>query len=61
MPAVVCDIDGVVLGDNRALHGAPEFTRRLVGDGIPFLFLTNFPSQTPADLRNRFICRTGSS
>ncbi len=55
MPAVVCDIDGVILGDNRALHGAAEFTRRLARDGSPFLFLTNFPSQTPGDLRNRFL------
>ena len=55
MPAVVCDIDGVILGDNRPLLGALEFTTRLVRDGIPFLFLTNFPSQTPSDLRNRFL------
>lgn len=53
--AVVCDIDGVILGDNRPLHGAQEFTRRLMGEEIPFLFLTNFPSQTPSDLRNRFL------
>ncbi|MFI5183236.1 MAG: HAD-IIA family hydrolase [Vicinamibacteria bacterium] len=55
MAAVVCDIDGVVLRDNRPLAGAMEFTRRLVEEQIPFLFLTNFPSQTPEDLRNRFL------
>jgi len=55
MPAVVCDIDGVILGDNRPLPGAVDFARTLVGDGIPFLFLTNYSSQTPGDLRNRFL------
>jgi NagD protein len=53
--ALICDIDGVVLHDNRPTPGAHEFVRRLTSDGIPFLFLTNFPSQTPADLRNRFL------
>jgi NagD protein len=55
MPAVVCDIDGVILGDNRPLPGAVDFTQSLLKDGSPFLFLTNFPSQTPGDLRNRFL------
>jgi len=53
--ALVCDIDGVVLNDDRVIPGAPEFVARLVAGPMPFLFLTNYPSQTPADLRNRFL------
>jgi NagD protein len=55
MPGIVCDIDGVILRDNRPLPGAVDFTQRLLKEGSPFLFLTNFPSQTPGDLRNRFL------
>ena len=54
MKALICDIDGVVLHDDTALPGAGELVARLVGGSMPFLFLTNFPSQTPADLRDRF-------
>ena len=50
MKAVIVDIDGVVLHDNTALPGAPELVEWLVGSGRPFLFLTNYPSMTPADL-----------
>jgi NagD protein len=52
--AVIIDIDGVVLHDNAALPGAKELVAWLVGGGRPFLFLTNYPSMTPADLRHRF-------
>jgi NagD protein len=54
--AVICDIDGVILQDETALPGARDLVARLVGaaDRLPFLFMTNFPSQTPADLRDRF-------
>lgn len=54
MKALICDIDGVILHDEMALPGAPELVERLVGGTMPFLFLTNYPSQTPADLRDRF-------
>src|SRR5262249_20959211 len=54
MKALLCDIDGVILHDETALPGAPELVERLVGGTMPFLFLTNYPSQTPADLRDRF-------
>jgi NagD protein len=54
--AVIIDIDGVVLHDDAALPGAPELVEWLVGGaGLPFLFLTNYPSMTPADLRDRFL------
>ena len=52
--ALICDIDGVILHDEQALPGARELVARLVGGTMPFLFLTNYPSQTPADLRDRF-------
>ena len=55
MSALVIDIDGVVLRDNRAIPGAPEFVARLAAGTRPYVFLTNFSSQTPADLRNRFL------
>jgi NagD protein len=53
--ALICDIDGVVLEGSRALPGACAFVQHLRAKGLPFLFLTNYPSQTPADLRNRFL------
>ncbi|HEY7511463.1 MAG TPA: HAD-IIA family hydrolase [Vicinamibacteria bacterium] len=54
--ALIVDIDGVVLQDEAALPGADELVARLVAsaDRLPFLFLTNYPSQTPADLALRF-------
>jgi NagD protein len=54
--ALIVDIDGVVLQDDAALPGADELVARLVGaaERLPFLFLTNYPSQTPADLALRF-------
>ncbi|MFN8548754.1 MAG: HAD-IIA family hydrolase [Candidatus Eisenbacteria bacterium] len=51
--ALLCDIDGVILHDDRPLPGAVEFVRRLTERQVPFLFLTNYPSQTPSDLAAR--------
>jgi NagD protein len=53
--ALIIDIDGVVMQDDQALPGAPDLVKYLLDRGYPFLFLTNFPSQTPADLRNRLL------
>jgi NagD protein len=53
MKAVIVDIDGVVLQDNRALPGAKELVETLRTAGLRFVFLTNYPSQTPADISNR--------
>jgi 5'-nucleotidase len=53
MRALLIDIDGVVLRDDAPLPGAPELVRWLVESGRPFLFLTNYPSQTPNDLASR--------
>jgi NagD protein len=52
--SVVCDIDGVLLHNNRPLPGAAEFVARLRNSGVPYLLLTNYPSMTPQDLQNRF-------
>ena len=51
---VICDIDGVILHNNAPLTGAPAFLHGLQEREVPFLLLTNYPSQTPADLKNRF-------
>jgi len=47
------DIDGVLLRDDAPLPGAAELVRRLLDTEARFLFLTNYPSQTPADLAGR--------
>jgi len=51
--AYLIDIDGVVLKDDQALPGARELMAWLLESGQRFLFLTNYPSQTPADLASR--------
>ena len=53
MKALLIDIDGVVLQDDRPLPGAGELVTWLLGSGRPFLFLTNYSSQTPAELAPR--------
>jgi len=53
--ALICDIDGVVLHDERPLPGAREAVDWMLRSAKPFLFLTNYPSQTPAELRARFL------
>lgn len=52
---LICDIDGVVLRDDRPLPGSVELVQRLLAGPFRFAFLTNFSSQTPGDLRNRFL------
>ncbi len=51
--AFLIDIDGVVLKDDAPLPGARELVAWLLDSGRRFLFLTNYPSQTPADLAGR--------
>jgi NagD protein len=51
--AVICDIDGVILHDETPLPGAADLVRMLSERDAPFLFLTNYPSQTPDELRER--------
>jgi NagD protein len=51
--AFLIDIDGVVLKDDQPLPGAPELVAWLLDSGRRFLFLTNYSSQTPADLASR--------
>ncbi|NIV91225.1 HAD-IIA family hydrolase [candidate division KSB1 bacterium] len=53
MKTVICDIDGVILQDNNLIPGADTFINRILEQGNPFLLLTNYPSQTAGDLRNR--------
>ncbi len=51
--AVLCDMDGVIIWDNKLIEGAKEFVESLIEQGIPFLFITNYPSLTPSDLSHR--------
>lgn len=53
MKNIVCDIDGVLLHKNSLIPGADEFIHRILEQGNPLILLTNYPSQTPADLQNR--------
>lgn len=53
MKALLIDIDGVVLQDDRPLPGAGELVAWLRGSGRPFLFITNYSSQTPDELAHR--------
>jgi NagD protein len=53
LKSIICDIDGVLLHDNKAIDGAVEFLARVREKGNPILLLTNYPSQTPTDLHNR--------
>jgi NagD protein len=51
--AVLCDMDGVIIWDNNLIEGSQKFVNMLEKEGHPFLFLTNYPSLTPADLQHR--------
>jgi len=51
--ALLIDIDGVVLRDDAPLPGAGELVAWLLESGRAFVFLTNYSSQTPADLALR--------
>jgi NagD protein len=50
---LLIDIDGVLMRDDAALPGAKELVAWLLESQTRFLFLTNYPSQTPADLAER--------
>ena len=52
--SVICDIDGVILHDNKPIPGADAFLHGLLERKVPLIMLTNYPSQTPKDLQNRF-------
>ena len=53
MKNIICDIDGVLLHDNNLIPGADKFIQRILEQGNPLIILTNYPSQTAADLQNR--------
>jgi NagD protein len=53
MKNVICDIDGVLLHNNSLVPGSDKFIHRILDQGNPLKLLTNYPSQTPADLQNR--------
>jgi NagD protein len=47
------DMDGVLIREEHAVPGAPEFIDRLREKGLPFLVLTNNSMYTPRDLAAR--------
>ena len=47
------DLDGVIYRGDQLLAGAPEFVTALREERIPFLFLTNNSSRTPAQYAER--------
>ncbi|NIW99093.1 MAG: HAD-IIA family hydrolase [Phycisphaerae bacterium] len=53
MKKVICDIDGVLLHTNQPIPGAAQFIQKLKEHNVPYILLTNYPSQTQADLHNR--------
>ncbi|QDF67352.1 HAD-IIA family hydrolase [Shewanella sp. SNU WT4] len=53
MKSVICDIDGVLLHNNRLIPGSDRFIHRLLEQGNPLVILTNYPVQTGKDLQNR--------
>jgi NagD protein len=52
------DMDGVLVREERAIPGAPEFIARLTELGLPFLLLTNNSMYTRRDLAAR-LARSG--
>lgn len=49
----LCDLDGVLIYDGRAIPGAHRFLARLDASGRPYLVLTNNSMYRPAELRDR--------
>ena len=49
----LCDLDGVLIRDDRAIEGAAAFLERLRSSGRPFLILTNNSMFTPLELHDR--------
>ena len=51
--ALLSDMDGVLVREDRAIAGAAGFVRQLGEAGMPFLLLTNNSIFTPRDLQAR--------
>ncbi len=49
----LCDLDGVLIKDDAAIPGAPEFLARLDAADRPYLILTNNSMYTPSTLCER--------
>lgn len=49
----LCDLDGVLIRDGRAIDGASRFLERLGESGRPFLILTNNSMFTARELQDR--------
>ncbi|RKF20413.1 HAD-IIA family hydrolase [Alginatibacterium sediminis] len=55
MKSVICDIDGVLLHNNQLIDGADKFLLSMLNEQRKLVILTNYPAQTPQDLKNRFL------
>jgi len=53
LKSIISDIDGVILSNNKLIEGADRYIDRIKATNMPFLLLTNYPSQTRKDLQNR--------
>ncbi|MEZ4649907.1 MAG: HAD-IIA family hydrolase [Candidatus Eisenbacteria bacterium] len=53
MTTIISDIDGVILHNNALIDGAERYIAKIQESGLKYLFLTNYPSQTRKDLKNR--------
>jgi len=53
MKNIICDIDGVLMHDNKLVPGSDKFIGRILQQGNPLVVLTNNPAQTGKDLQNR--------
>ncbi|WP_324032177.1 HAD-IIA family hydrolase [Shewanella avicenniae] len=53
MKNIICDIDGVLMHDNKLIPGSEKFIARVLDQGNPLVVLTNNPAQTGKDLQNR--------
>jgi len=53
--AVVSDLDGVLHRGKKAIPGAGRFVSRLKASGREYLFLTNSPDHSPAELRRKLL------
>lgn len=52
-PGFLIDMDGVMYRGHEVIDGAVDFIRRLVEQGIPFLFLTNNSQRTRRDIATK--------
>lgn len=53
LPAIICDLDGVVYRGKRPVPGSADALKRIVDSGLGLVFATNNSSRTPAMVRDK--------